>query len=40
VNLEGISGIRDQDLKEQLDLGSERKSGRIFRNAFMQEIVK
>jgi hypothetical protein len=34
------SGIRVQDLKEQLCLGSERTSSRIFRKAVMLEIVK
>jgi hypothetical protein len=29
---EGVSGIRDQDLKEQLHLGSKRTSSKIFRS--------
>jgi hypothetical protein len=40
ARLEGSSGIRDRDLKEQLCLGSERTSGRIFRKALMLEIMK
>jgi hypothetical protein len=37
---EGISGIRHQDLTEQLHLGSERTSSRIYRKALVPEIVK
>jgi hypothetical protein len=40
VRPEGSNGIRGRDLKEQLCLGSERTSGRIFRKALMLEIVK
>jgi hypothetical protein len=36
----GRNGIRDWDLEEQLHLGSERASRRIFRNALVPEIVK
>jgi hypothetical protein len=32
--------IRNRDLKEQLHLGSERTSSRIFRKALMLEIGK
>jgi hypothetical protein len=37
---EGISGIRDRDLKKQLCLRKERTSGRIFRKTVGLEIVK
>jgi hypothetical protein len=37
---EGSTGIRDGDFKEQLHLGSERISDRIFRKALVLEIVK
>jgi hypothetical protein len=37
---EGISGIRNQDLKKQLHLRKERTSGRIFRKVIGLEIVK
>jgi hypothetical protein len=40
VKPEGGSGIRDRDVKEQLHLGSERTSGRIFRKAVVLEIMK
>jgi hypothetical protein len=40
VQLESSDRIGDQDLKEQLHLGSERTSGRIFRNALVLEIMK
>jgi hypothetical protein len=40
VQLEGGDGIGAQDLKEQLRLGSERTSGRIFRKALVLEIMK
>jgi hypothetical protein len=36
---EDINGIRDRVLKEQLRLGSERISGRIYRKTFVLEIV-
>jgi hypothetical protein len=34
------NGIRDQDIKEQLHLQSERTSGRIFRKALVLEMMK
>jgi hypothetical protein len=34
------NGIRDQSLKKQLSLGSERTSGGIYRKAVVPEIVK
>jgi hypothetical protein len=40
AKLEGSTGIRGRDLKEQLHLGSERTSGRIFRKDLVLEIVK
>jgi hypothetical protein len=40
VQPEAGNAIRDRDLKEQLRLGIERTSCRIFRMALMLEIVK
>jgi hypothetical protein len=40
MHQEGSNGIWDQDLKEQLHLGNERTSNRIFRKALMLEIMK
>jgi hypothetical protein len=37
---EGSNGIRDEGLKKQLRLGSEKTSCRIFGMAFVLEIVK
>jgi hypothetical protein len=37
---ERSSGIRDQDFKEQLHLGSKRASSRIFRKALVLEIMR
>jgi hypothetical protein len=37
---EGVSGIRDRDLKEQLRLGSDRTFGRIYRKTLESDIVQ
>jgi hypothetical protein len=38
LKLEGISGIRNQGIKEQLHLRKERTSGRIFRKSIELEV--
>jgi hypothetical protein len=40
VNLEGSTGIRDQGLKKQLHIGSERTSSGICRQTFRLKIGK
>jgi hypothetical protein len=40
MHQEGSSGIRDRASKEQLHVGSERASSRIFRKALVLEIMK
>jgi hypothetical protein len=40
VNLEGISGTRNRDFREQLHFGGKRTSDRIYRKAVILDIVK